>query len=420
MFIIMACWNRTDRTEPTERRLAESLSHAAVAITITSLTDVLSFAVGCITDLPGIWLFCSYACLAILLCYCYQLTFFTGFLAILGDLERTNRHCLFFYKVRQEKVAIERSDIEPNTMYPDKQHQIRKFNANEVNNGDAPSLPSRFFRNVLGPILVKPLCKAFICVLFVAYLAGAIVGCMQYKEGLNPANLVTGDHYVADFFHVVSKFWDQGAQLHVAVLKPPNFTDPVARESMMAMVRAFENTDYTMGREGTVFFFIEYLKYLESLNAELENTERLWYDKLKSWLEFTGGSTQWANDIVWPENGTLQAFRFQVAMKNMREPNDHKLATKLLREIADTYPRFNISVYNEMFPFADQYLIVLPSTLRNLLIALVCMIVVSLLLIPSIVCGFLVTIAIVTINVGVFGYMTLCKDTFQQKISNHS
>uniref|UniRef100_A0A914XTT4 SSD domain-containing protein n=1 Tax=Plectus sambesii TaxID=2011161 RepID=A0A914XTT4_9BILA len=407
MFIIMACWNRTDRTETTGRRLGESLSHAAVAITITSLTDVLSFAVGCITNLPGIWLFCSYACLVIFLCYTYQLTFFAGFLAIVGDAERDNRHCVFFYKVKQDRIASEKNAMEPTAMHADKKHQMRTFNANEVKNGDAPSLPSRFFRNILGPILVKPLCKASICALFVLYIAGAVYGCTRFKEGLNPANLVTGDHYVADFFHVVSKFWDQGTQLHVAVVKPPNFTDPIARENMMAMVRAFENTEYTLGREGTVFFFIEYLKYLESLNAELENTERLWYGKLKSWLEFTGGSTQWANDIVWPANDTLQAFRFQVAMKNMREPNDHKLATKLLREIADKYPIYNLTIFNEMFPFADQYLIVLPSTLRNLFIALICMIVVSLMLIPSILCGFLILVAIVTINIGVFGYMTL-------------
>lgn len=41
----------------------------------------------------------------------------------------------------------------------------------------------------------------------------------------------------------------------------------------MAVVRAFENTTYTLGREGTVFFFLEYLNYLDEVNAELENTE---------------------------------------------------------------------------------------------------------------------------------------------------
>lgn len=43
---------------------------------------------------------------------------------------------------------------------------------------------------------------------------------------------------------------------------------------MMGVVKAFENTPHTLGREGTVFFLLEYLNYLNQVNAELENTER--------------------------------------------------------------------------------------------------------------------------------------------------
>lgn len=39
---------------------------------------------------------------------------------------------------------------------------------------------------------------------------------------------------------------------------------------------------------------------------------RIWNTKLLSWLKYTGGSNQWATDIHFNENGTFQAFRFQV------------------------------------------------------------------------------------------------------------
>ena len=45
---------------------------------------------------------------------------------------------------------------------------------------------------------------------------------------------------------------------------------------------AFENTDITMGREGTVFFLLEYLNYLDQVNAELENTDKLWNIKVRT------------------------------------------------------------------------------------------------------------------------------------------
>ena len=55
------------------------------------------------------------------------------------------------------------------------------------------------------------------------------------------------------------------------------------------------------------------------------------------------------------------------------------------------------------FPFADQYIIIIPTTLRNIGCAMVCMIVVAFLLIPSIPCIIIIVLAIVSIDVGVIG-----------------
>lgn len=37
-----------------------------------------------------------------------------------------------------------------------------------------------------------------------------------------------------------------------------------------------------MGREGTMFFLLEYYNYLDMLNVEIEDTDKLWHQKLKS------------------------------------------------------------------------------------------------------------------------------------------
>jgi len=61
----------------------------------------------------------------------------------------------------------------------------------------------------------------------------------------------------------------------------------------------------------------------------------------------------------------------------------------------------------EYWPFGDQYRVVLPNTLENVAIALVLMIIVSIILIPHPLCSLCVAMAIVSIDVGVIGYMTL-------------
>ncbi|MFH4973871.1 hypothetical protein AB6A40_000580 [Gnathostoma spinigerum] len=487
MFIMNACWNQSDRKRNTAYRMSEMMGHAGVAVTITNITDILSFAIGCITELPGIELFCSYAFVTLTYCYIYQLTFFAGFLAIMGDVEENQRHCLFFYKIHPTTNEKSHNDlnnkcktknkhtnelsrslhaIQCDSISSDPSHQsTNSGSASSTDSGimldsgyyktlhqiavagDALPIDNRcpqhtilqsnekkiefdhgfkvhkefdnddhrsnvgfvhyFFSDIYGPFVLRNDVRLYTLLTYLLFICVALYGCVNFKEGLNPENLVTSDHYIARFFADLKKFWVQGPQLQVCVLNPPNFTDPVQRERMMGVVRSLENTPYTLGREGTVFFFLEYLNYLDQVNAELENTDRLWNKKLRSWLKFTGGSAQWATDIKYgPDLETIMAFRFQIALKNMVEPNDHKEAAKLLRRIADNQP-FHIEIYHETFSFADQYIIIAPATLRNVSISLLCMTIVALLLIPNLPSCFLILASIISINVGVFGYMTL-------------
>jgi len=60
-FVMLAAWRRSDRRQSTEERMSETYSSAAVSITITSLTDALSFFVGATTPFPGVQIFCTYS-----------------------------------------------------------------------------------------------------------------------------------------------------------------------------------------------------------------------------------------------------------------------------------------------------------------------------------------------------------------------
>ncbi|KAL6724288.1 hypothetical protein Aduo_019188 [Ancylostoma duodenale] len=448
MFIMNACWEQSDEHQPVPVRMSQTLSHAGVAVTITNVTDIMSFAIGCITDLPGIQLFCLYACVSVAYCYLFQITYFCGFMAISGDLERQKRHCLFFYKTvgsisiadlnkshREEtvfpanfrKFQRTKSSNPPKT-YPESSPDASFYSGRSISEGSdkAHATPPPAYQHVVqsghnkepsgivkwlgetyGPFILTNSMRSVAAILFLIYIVGAYYGCVNFREGLNPGNLVTKDHYISQYFEDIKSFWKSGPQLHVAVLDPPDLISSKTREQLLSTVSAFEGTEYTLGREGTVFFLLEYLNYLDQLNVEVEDTPKLWHHKLRSWLKYTGGSSQWASDIKFNETtGAIEAFRFCIALKNIVEPNQHKLAAKLMREIADAQP-FHVEVYYEAFPFADQYLIILPAMIFNVVISLLCMTVVSLLMVPSLPSGIIIFLSIVSINIGVFGYMTL-------------
>ena len=67
-------------------RIGETLSQAGVAITITSVTDIIAFGVGGTTVLPALMSFCLYASVGIVATFFFQCTFFVAWFAL--DVKR--------------------------------------------------------------------------------------------------------------------------------------------------------------------------------------------------------------------------------------------------------------------------------------------------------------------------------------------
>jgi hypothetical protein len=94
---MLAAWRQTNPMDPVPARVANCYGEAGVSITITSLTDMLSFYVGLLTPIPSVQLFCAYAGTSVLGIYIWQLFFFGAILAISGDQEAGNRHSIFWW-----------------------------------------------------------------------------------------------------------------------------------------------------------------------------------------------------------------------------------------------------------------------------------------------------------------------------------
>ena len=80
-----------------------------------------------------------------------------------------------------------------------------------------------------------------------------------------------------------------------------------------------------------------------------------------------------------------------------------------LREICARYSteELQVTVFHPFFIYIDQYLAILPQTLRTTLVTAVVMVLISLILIPNFASAFWVAFSIVSIEIGVVGYMSL-------------
>lgn len=80
MFIILDQLDRTDFNLPTRHLLATVLSKIGGSVTMTTLTDLVAFAVSSTSAFPAIQVFCIYATVGILCSFMMIMTFFVAFL----------------------------------------------------------------------------------------------------------------------------------------------------------------------------------------------------------------------------------------------------------------------------------------------------------------------------------------------------
>ena len=87
MFVIVACHDNLMESGDVEglrpdQVIGRTLQEAGIAITVTSATNVIVFAIGASTVLPALQSFCLYCAVGILAVYVYQATIFTAALTL--------------------------------------------------------------------------------------------------------------------------------------------------------------------------------------------------------------------------------------------------------------------------------------------------------------------------------------------------
>uniref|UniRef100_A0A1I7XI35 SSD domain-containing protein n=1 Tax=Heterorhabditis bacteriophora TaxID=37862 RepID=A0A1I7XI35_HETBA len=307
LFIMSAEWHRTSPNLSPARRIAETLSEAAVAITITSITDIL--------------------------------TFFSPILAYAAEMEDQGRHSLLFKKALDTKnaasnwklfflagsvsrqaesckiQAIKQSTLETNGKKKHGKGWKSKINkiVNRLETRLEPhdhkkrSLFSQIYPvgcklvwttklkllfNVeddldrmklvlkkqmhMGKGRITPVHSEVhnICVcallLYLIYMGLAIIGCLNIKEGLDPKFLVRESFYLSNFYKLIDEtFWMEGLQMQVVVNRPPDLFDPVGRADFAKMMSDFEQTHYTMSHNATMIWLNAYESHLNKEQEEL-------------------------------------------------------------------------------------------------------------------------------------------------------
>ncbi|XP_063378289.1 patched domain-containing protein 3 isoform X2 [Cydia fagiglandana] len=405
-FVMLAAWRRTSPKLPVPERMAIMLSEAAVSITITSVTDMLSFFIGIFSPFPSVQIFCMYSGLAVCFTFVWHLTFFSGCVAVSGYREKQNRHTMTFLKVLPESRARKE----------EKSWLYRAFCSGGIDIAD-PDNPidnrehciMAFFRDTMANILNNNAVKAFVIVIFLAYLAGAGYGVTNLKEGLERRKLSKVDSYSVEFFDREDLYYREFPyRIQVVISGEYNYSDPKIQDEVEQLTQSLENTSYISNSLYTESWLRTFVNYVsrnnDYLNVTIDNEADFIQNLRELWLF---PANPFSLDVKFNEAGDrIVASRFLIQAINISGTNHEKEMVKVLRDVVAQSP-LNASVFHPYFVFFDQFELVKPTSIQNLCYGALMMMITSFIFIPNILCSLWVAFSIISIEIGVVGYMAL-------------
>ena len=407
IFLLLSSWSRSEAvSRDLVTRMSVTYSDAAVSLTITQLTNILSFAVGAaVPGFPCVEIFCVYAASGLIFCYLWTITVFGAFLALSGHLEHSNRHSLLMMKVKSKSLAEANSSswlyklffvggIDPADPSNAKDNKEEKMMA--------------FFRNVIAPILNHNPFKALILLFFVLYLGMSALGIYHMKEGLQLSNLAMEDSHVIPHFEINDRYFrDFTYRLQVVLPEEIDYQDEKVQEQLVKMLTTLEGSEYISNNTNfRQFWLTEFLEVAKENFILFDiSTKESFMTNLKIFMEEIHNFTISA-DVKFNEEGTkVTASRLFLQTERIEDSQVELKMLLSLRELASSLP-FKVILFHPLFFIFDQFAEVFNQTVICVCLCVAIMSIIILLFIPSKICVIWVVFAVISVEVGVLGMMS--------------
>lgn len=335
MYLVLDSWKRTNqKLSPTER-LGETLKEAGVSMAFAAITDMISFGLGIISNIPAVSLFCLFTTVAVAFDFGYQLTFYLSVVSLSGTRESLGfNSCCCCLKSGEKHEART------------KLHKKSKGDLNTLK-----YLQERGFTGMYSDLLNSPFGKLTLLTSFLVYLTIAILGCCAIRAHISPIKFVLNTSPYKRYWDVGEQFYfGQGFLVEFLISSPPDLRDKNAVSSLFSAISDLESTPFSVGRDSTVFWLRDFIDYIDKVVTFDP------YTVLNEWLNiaaFGGWKSQLQVDEV---NGTILGVtktHFFTGFKGVSHWNSKLELLQMIRNITRNYPKLNITGFHPDFLFID-------------------------------------------------------------------
>eukprot|EP01138_Halocafeteria_seosinensis_P002574 gb/GECG01002632.1/.p1 GENE.gb/GECG01002632.1/~~gb/GECG01002632.1/.p1 ORF type:complete len:779 (+),score=78.86 gb/GECG01002632.1/:1-2337(+) len=448
MFILVASFNRQSSKLSTEDRIGKTMEDSGVAITITTLTDMLAFVLGIASPFRAIQIFCGYTALSILWDYILQISIFLIVLAYDADRNRNTDPC----KCTRSGAGHGADEGRGTSAKASAQQTAETKRSTFAKLKDAVvdvffSIPpqdyvGRYQDKLIGLKSHNSFQRNWFYFLvlagYILYVCFSVLGVVNLEQGLRLAQLAPDGSHIGDHEEVAIQYFrsEKGLPLNIVVVGNVDYRLKSQRDEFLRLKsHMVDSSDLISSTDETwVDSFEETLaEYNQQGNIPEDMTDEEFQFILGKMLEGSDRGRSFRSDLslVDSEGNVYPQNSFGRLVQNLKQNvSVHMQASKMtIRSVplnADTTKQADLMqqsrksvssfskerlgnadvfVFAEPFVFFEQFAIIVSATTMVLGTALVAMLAVALVLLPSFIATLIVVLALASIFVGVVGFM---------------
>ncbi|KAL3994386.1 Patched family protein [Acanthocheilonema viteae] len=382
VFIILCAWDRTSIATPIPERLAIALENAGPSITISSLTNALSFGIGIFSSTPAVRTFSIYSCFAIIVCYFFQLILFTAVLALGGKRERSNYQALFCCSKADSSAR--------NRIIEETSHfQIWLIKS-------------------WSSLIITRSTRILITLAMIIYYYISLTGILNMEAEISVGKMALPDSYLHDFQFILENALRSMQPITIFVMNPGDLRDPDRLNGIKSLVSEYEHSLYSYGNKSTLFWLQQYEEFLSFYGESEDFTytdipaffKSATYFFLNSFVRMNESA---CNDNV-PE--CISSFFFVTNFHGVIKYDEMIPAVVDWRRIAAKYSDYAVYPYSDHTPFVDQTVAIKGTILWSVIAALCCSATACFIFIPNLISIGCAVFSIFSISIGIFGLLS--------------
>lgn len=264
---------------------------------------------------------------------------------------------------------------------------------------DVESPLEKYPKRLISLILRYKPGKVSVAVVFLAYIVSSIYGALNLKQGLDVHNLVSKDSYYYTYGVWDTTYFTSDPMVTVCITNTHQYHTHQVQNQIRSLILTVKKDDNIDDH-----FAINWLAVYKESAFYNSTSENAFVKALREFLQSPQGQ-MFSNDIVLDETtNTIRSSKIHLRTVNLKTNEEQGDLMLRIREIEKHAP-VQIIIFSPIFTLCEQYIQILSTTLQTVGITLAVVLLVKYIFMPNIVVGVVVAMTLVSIIVGIFGFM---------------